>query len=197
MSYYAIFKPTQEAVQTLKEKDPLSYKKEDEIDSLKREIELELLTLCMKGTEDNIHSIIFNISTRLQILRNIAIHKCIKSACEQFTKEEQIQYCGWDKTKRTCDWTDIEIINRTLENLLMYTSVIPTKDFYKSDEKDYFYEKWNNVKEEITEFSEFIYDWYIFEIMELLIDYRTGEDLGDRTWWNQFAKQEKEENNEH
>ena len=28
MSYYATFKPTQEAIDTLREKDPFSYKKE-------------------------------------------------------------------------------------------------------------------------------------------------------------------------
>jgi hypothetical protein len=193
MSYYATFKPSQEAIDTLRGKDPFSYKKEDESDALKKEMELELLTLCMKGTEDNIHSVIFNISTRLQVLRNITIHKCIQSACKQFENEKQIQYCGWDKASRTCDWTDVEIIDRTLENLLMYTLIVPTKDFYKHDEKDYFYEKWNNVKDEITEFSEFIYDWYIFEIMESLVDYRTGEDIGDKTWWKQPEKQE--ENN--
>ena len=29
MSYYAIFKPTKEAIDKLKEKDPLSYRQED------------------------------------------------------------------------------------------------------------------------------------------------------------------------
>lgn len=197
MSYCATFKPPQEVMDNLKEADPLSYKRNEECDSLKKEIELELLTLCMKNTEDNIHNVIFNISTRLQILKNIAIHTCIQSAYNQFEKEGCIHYCGWDKSRITCDWTDEDTLNRTLENLLVYALIIPTKDFYKHDEKDYFYEKWNNVKEEITEFSEFIYDWYIFEIMETLVEYRTGEDLGDKTWWKQSEEQEKEVNNEH
>lgn len=194
MSYYATFKPSQEAIDTLREKDPFSYKKEDGSDALKKEMELELLTLCMKGTEDNIHSVIFNISTRLQVLRNITIHKCIQSACKQFENEKQIQYCGWDKARRTCDWTDVEIIDRTLEKLLMYTLIIPTKDFYKNDEKDYFYEKWNDVKEEITEFSEFIYDWYVFEIMEQLVDYRTGENT-EHDWRKQLEEKTDENEN--
>jgi hypothetical protein len=57
----------------------------------------------------------------------------------------------------------------------MYTLIIPTKDYYNSDERDSFYEKWNTVKQEIEEFSESVYNWYIFEIMEQLADYRTGE----------------------
>lgn len=193
MSYYATFKPTAEAMETLKAKDTFTNKRETEIDALKREMELELLTLCMRGTDDNVHSVIFNISTRLQVLKSIAIHKCIQAAYDQFKTEEKLSYCGWDKSHRECDWTDVEIIDRTIENLLMYVLIIPTKDFYKSDEKDHFYEKWNNVKEEIAEFSEFIYDWYVFEIMESLIEYRTGEDLGDKTWWNKPEKSETEQ----
>jgi hypothetical protein len=41
-----------------------------------------------------------------------------------------------------------------------------------------FYEKWNTVKEEIVGFSESIYDWYVFEIMEQLVNYRIGEETG-------------------
>lgn len=194
MSYYATFKPTAEAMETLKAKDTFSCKKETEIDALKQEMELELLTLCMKGTEDSVHSVIFNISTRLQVLKSIAVHKCIQAAYDQFTTEKEVQYCGWDKSHRKCDWTDVGTIDRTIENLLMYVLVIPTKDFYKLDEKDHFYEKWNNVKEEITEFSEFIYDWYVFEIMEQLVDYRTGENTG-HDWWKQLEEKTDENEN--
>lgn len=193
MSYYATFKPTAEAMETLKAKDTFTHKRETEIDALKQEMELELLTLCMRGTDDSVHSVIFNISTRLQVLKSIAIHKCIQAAYDQFQTEEKLYYCGWDKSHRECDWTDVEIIDRTIENLLMYVLIIPTKDFYKHDEKDHFYEKWNNVKEEITEFSEFIHDWYVFEIMESLVEHRTGDDLGDGTWWNKPEKSETEQ----
>lgn len=195
MSYYAIFKPTKEAIDKVKEKDPLSYRQND-AKNLKKEMEMELLMLCMKGSEDTVRNVLFGITTRLQLLKNIAIHECINHACDKFenAKDGEIYWCGWDKANRECDWTDQSVLDNTAENLLMQTLVIPTKDYYNRDEHDLFYEKWNTVKESIESFSESIYDWYIFEIMEQLVDYRTGEETG-HDWWKQ-SKEVIEENNE-
>lgn len=185
MSYYAIFKPTKEAIDKVKEKDPLSYRQDDS-ENLKKEMEMELLMLCMKGSEDTVRNVMFAISTRLNMLKSIAIHQCIESACKQFESDDkhEITYCGWDKSHRYCDWTDQDSIDRVTETLLMHALVIPTKDYYDSKENEMFYEKWNTVKEEIDGFSESIYDWYIFEIMEQLVDYRIGEETG-HDWWKQ------------
>ena len=183
MSYYATFKPTKEAMDEVKKKDPLSYRI-DNVESLKKEMEMELLMLCMKGSEDTVRNVMFGISTRLHMLKNIAIHSCIENAYAQYEKDpdKEIYWCGWDKARRECDWTDQSVLDNTIEDLLMFALIIPTKDYYNQDENELFYEKWNSIKEKIEGFSESIYDWYIFEIMEQLVDYRTGEDVGD-TWW--------------
>ena len=93
MSYYATFKPTQEAIDKLKESDPLSYRSNDVL-SLKKEMEMELLILCMKGSTDPIHNVMFNISSRLNMLKSIAIHECIYNTCQQFDKEQKVWWCG-------------------------------------------------------------------------------------------------------
>ena len=197
MSYYAVFKPTQEAMDKLKEQDPLSYRK-DGVSNLKKELEMELLMLCMKGSEDSVHNVMFDVTTRLRMLKDIAIHECIQNACKKFEKEQELYWSGWDKTRRYCDWTAESTLDNTAENLIMQTLIIPTKDYYSDGEHELFYQKWNDVKEQIEEFSESIYTWYIFEIMEQLVDYRVGEDLGKDTWWQQTeASEEKEENDEH
>lgn len=196
MSYYAIFKPTKEAIDKVKEKDPLSYRQSD-AQNLRKELEIELLMLCMKGSEDTVRNVMFAISTRLNMLKSIAIHQCITAACEQFESDEnnEITYCGWDKARRYCDWTDKDSIDRVTETLLMHALVIPTKDYYDSKESEMFYEKWNTVKEEIEGFSESIYDWYVFEIMEQLVDYRIGEETG-HDWWVQSEETIEENDNE-
>lgn len=176
MSYYATFKPTQEAIDKLKENDPLSYRNNDVL-SLKKEMEMELLILCMKGSSDPVHNVMFAISSRLNMLKSIAIHECIYNTCQQFDKEQKVWWCGWDKSHKECDWNVEDTILQTIETLMIHTLIIPTKDYYNSDERDSFYEKWNTVKREIEEFSESVYDWYIFEIMEQLADYRTGENI--------------------
>lgn len=197
MSYYAIFKPTQEAMDKLKEQDPLSYRN-DNTSNLKKELEMELLILCMRGSSDSVRNVMFNITTKLHMLKDITIHECIQNACKQFEKEQELYWCGWDKARRYCDWTDKSTIDCVTENLMMHALIIPTMDYYSNDEHELFYQKWNDVKEQIEEFSESIYTWYIFEIMEQLVDYRIGEDLGKETWWKQpEASEEKEENDEH
>ena len=175
MSYYATFIPTQEAIDKLKEKDPI-HRLNNETVSLKKEMEMELLVLCMKGSEDSVQNVMFHITTRLHMLKSIAIHECIQHTCEQFDKESKVWWCGWDKSHRECNWTDEDALNHTMEELMMYTLIIPTKDYYNSSENELFYDKWNKVKTEIEEFSESIYNWYIFEIMEQLSEYRTGVD---------------------
>jgi hypothetical protein len=48
----------------------------------------------------------------------------------------------------------------------------------------------------MDDYYESIYDWYKFEIMEQLVDYRTGEDIGQGTWWKKEETKESEANNE-
>jgi hypothetical protein len=47
----------------------------------------------------------------------------------------------------------------------------------------------------MDDYYESIYDWYKFEIMEQLVDYRTGEDTGD-AWWKKETETTTETNNE-
>ena len=79
---------------------------------------------------------------------------------------------------------------------MMMTFLIDTKDYYNQDENNDFYEKYNRIQEIIDDYYQSIYDWYVFEIMENLVDYRVGEDLGENTWWKKTEEIEKENTSE-
>lgn len=196
MSYYATFKPTQEAIDQVKEKDPLPWSRgENDL----QEYESELLVLAMRNPENlNIKSAMFQIKCYLSLIKNQAIHDCIQHAVSQFEQDGDLYWCGWDKAERECSWDEESVTKSLLEDLIMYTFIVPTKDYYNHEEHEDFYEKLNTVTERIKGYYESIYDWYIFEIMEQLVDYRTGEDLGKGSWWleNSKVKQEIEEEND-
>lgn len=184
MSYYATFKPTKEAIDKLKESDPfIGYRSSDSKGNVE-ESKFALLQLCMKNPENlSTKSALFTIKLYLKMIQQAAIHDCINGAIEQFESEEEIYYCGWDKAKRECQWEEESTTQHAVEDLMMMTFLVDTKDYYNQDEHEDFYEKYNRIQEIIDDYYQSIYDWYIFEVMKKLVDYRTGEDLGDNTWW--------------
>lgn len=184
MSYYATFEPTQEAMDKVKEKDPLSHYYSADPQTFLQESKFSLLQLAMKNPENaSVKTALFQIKMYIDIIKKIAIHDCIEHAMDQFKKENELLYSGWDKARRYCDYEESAATEHAIEELMMMTFLIDTKDYFNRDEQDAFYDKYNRVREIMDDYYESIYDWYKFEIMEQLVDYRTGEDIGEGTWW--------------
>ena len=195
MSYYATFKPTQEAMDKVKEKDPLQHYLSTDSDTFLQEAKFNLLHLAMKNPDNaSVKTALLQIKMYIDIIKRIAIHDCIERAVNQFKEENELWYCGWDKSRRYCDYEESSVTEHTIEDLMMMTFLIETKDYFNHDEQDAFYDKYHRVCEIIDGYYESIYDWYIFEIMEQLVDYRTEEDTGD-DWWKK--EEPKEEITEH
>ena len=129
-------------------------------------------------------------------VRDKEFSKEIQNREAQFESEKEIYYCGWDKAERECQWKEESTTQHAIEDLMMMTFLIDTKDYYNQDENDDFYEKYNRIQEIIDDYYQSIYDWYVFEIMENLVDYRVGEDLGENTWWKKTEEIEKENTSE-
>ena len=87
----------------------------------------------------------------------------------QFKKENELWYCGWDKARRYCDYEESSVTEHTIEDLMMMTFLIDTKDYFNRDEQDAFYDKYNQVREIMDNYYESIYDWYVFEIITISI----------------------------
>lgn len=191
MSYYATFEPTQEAMDKVKEKDPLQHYLSTEPDTFLQEAKFSLLNLAMKNPDNaSVKNALFQIKMWVGIIKNIAIHNCITNALSQFKSDNELWYCGWDKARRYCDYEEPSVTEHVIEDLMMMTFLIDTKDYFNHDEQDAFYDKYNRVREIMDDYYESIYDWYIFEIMEQLVDYRTGEDTGDNWWKKEEPKEE-------
>jgi hypothetical protein len=193
MSYYATFEPTQEAMDKVKEKDPLHHYLSTDPNTFLQEAKFSLLQLSMKNPENaSVKTALFQIKMYVDAIKRIAIHDCIEHAMNQFKEDNELWYSGWDKSRRYCDYEESSVTESAIEDLMMMTFLIDTKDYFNHDEQDAFYDKYNRVREIMDDYYESIYDWYKFEIMEQLVDYRTGEDVGDN-WWKKEEQQSKVE----
>jgi hypothetical protein len=88
MSYYATFEPTQEAMDKVKEKDPLRHYLSTDPNTFLQEAKFTLLHLAIKNPDNaSVKTALFQIKMYVDIIKRIAIHDCIEHAMDKFKKE--------------------------------------------------------------------------------------------------------------
>lgn len=167
MSYQITFAPPAEKMEEYKDKDfnfprnnTAGYKK-------------ELLSICMHTPKDSP----MYLQTSLT-----ALVKCLQSSIEREQKESiynqwkenenhEIWFCGWQYA-REATLTNEEIVASTVDNLFIYCDLVQTPDYFDDHEK--FYEKLNNINEEIDGFEESIIENYNHFVINDLHAYKVG-----------------------
>jgi hypothetical protein len=173
MSHYVRFKLDEAGLEMLKEKDPVSYYKMNEVSLREQEITQELLVACMKKgpINENVRTALFYYRSISDVLKSYILKRAIHDALQRHSKDGEIWYCGRDK-ESPLEW-DIETLQKEfVEKLIMYTFMIDTKDYYNPDERQYFYDKLDQVKNAIDDYIEELDTWAIFEIIGWLQEYK-------------------------
>lgn len=172
MSYYAIFKPTKEAVDGKRKSvhfvnDPRKYG---------NECRLDMLVYCMGETDsDSVHKVCANLQFQMDYMRNLVRGQVWKHAFETFDEEGEIWYCGWTYAKSEPDTTYEELCEYVMHELVLLKNV-KTPDYFDDNEK--YFEKVSGIDGKIEYFTDTCRELAIFEVMDYFSDYRAGEDDG-------------------
>ena len=148
MSYYATFKPTEEAANKLK-----SWSEPEKERKWIADMKYRLLIMCMTGGDnDDVQKTINDIRFDLSYLSRFAESNSRNASYEQYNDEKEIWFCGWEYS-RLHDAPDMsETEEYVLKELLLETFVIPTPEYVGNEEV--FYEKVGRITELLDYFVE-------------------------------------------
>lgn len=172
MSYYATFKPTEEAANKLK-----SWSEPEKEKKWIADMKYRLLIMCMTGGDNgDVQKTIDDIRFDLSYLSKFAESNSRNASYEQYNEEKEIWFCGWEYS-RLHDAPDMsETEEYVLKELLLETFVIPTPEYVGNEE--IFYEKVGRITELLDYFVETAEKAANFAIMEELKEFRVS-DIGE------------------
>lgn len=170
MGYQVTFTPTEEKMEEYKKKPTFgSYYKS--IDGYKKEI----FSYCMKPTEDAPAVIQSKLNALLTYLNQLIKEDERQNAYDRWESDEnhELWYCGWQFAKDS-SITEEELINNTIDNLFLFVDIVKTPDYF--DEHEKFYDKLNDVNNEIDGFIECAQEIIIHEIIDDLEPFKVKDD---------------------
>ena len=171
MSYYATFKPTEEAVEKIKSQITDQEKEKKWISDM----EYRILIKCMTGNNGkDVQKTIDELRFDLNYLERCANSLSRNASYRQFKEENEIWFCGWDYS-RPYDAPDMsETEENVLKNLLIETFIIKTPEYVGNEE--IFYEKIGRITELVEYFVETAEKSADFEIMDELKEFRVSDE---------------------
>ena len=171
MSYYATFKPTEEAVEKIKSQITDQEKEKKWISDM----EYRILIKCTTGNNGkDVQKTIDELRFDLNYLERCANSLSRNASYRQFKEENEIWFCGWDYS-RPYDAPDMsETEEYVLKNLLIETFIIKTPEYVGNEE--IFYEKIGRITELVEYFVETAEKSADFEIMDELKEFRVSDE---------------------
>ena len=174
MGYQITFTPPAEKMEEYKNKDctfvrtgVAGYKK-------------ELLSLCMHTPKDSPTYLQSTLTALVQCLQSAIERDQKESIYNQWKNDEnhEIWFCGWQYAQEAT-LTNEEIVTSTVDNLFIYCDLVQTPDYFDDHEK--FYEKLNDINDEINGFEEMIIENYNHSVINDLHPYIVGGDEEEST----------------
>lgn len=185
MGHYLNLKPTKEAIEELKKS---TWMNEDSIQSMLNESRHQILVLCLlNNTLEDIHKVERSLKFYLEAIKNVLNGDAVLSAVNRYNEEKgELYYCGLEYT----NWEEniyskeelSNTIQRVIEKLLILAIVVKTPDYFGDSER--FYEKWNEINEEVDDFIEVISKQMNYQIISQLKEFiekneESEEELND------------------
>lgn len=164
MSYSVTFKPPKEAVEKYNIQPSFS---------AKTEWKLEILAYCLKPHEESTSIIISFLKSYLTCWYNDIVKTTKKDVYDEYVADNEITFYGYEFSRGASNVKD-ELIKNILEKLIILADVISTPDYFESQEK--FYDKLNDINEELTYFEEESIDIVKHEIMNDLSEYELKDE---------------------
>lgn len=170
MSYYAVFKPTREAVD---EKRKSSYFVKD-AKKYENECRLEMLVYCMGETDpDSVHKMCVHMQFQMDYLKNLVSAQVWEGAFDTFDTENEIWFCGWTYAKSEPDTTYEELCEYVMHELVLLKNV-KTPDYFDDNEK--YFEKVREIDGKIEYFTDTCRELAIFDVMKHFSEYRVDDE---------------------
>lgn len=158
MSYYRVFKPTKEALDSMLPKQHV-------VDY--QDIRESLMASCMVQT-DMIEAR-KDIDFSLNYIFMCISAEAIENARRQFEEDGEISYCGWEYRHDCSSIPESDLKEQTKRSLAILKSIVRTPDYFEEHEK--FYDKIRDINEIIDEFIDTAYSIANFEVIEKLKDF--------------------------
>lgn len=168
MGYTAVYKPSQEWMdENIK---PWNYgKKSNNNDNYVEDLKLQLSIYCMKKAKNDVFSdydIIKEIRGKLQMIESYSVDEVRRNLYARWENDEdkELYFCGWEWSKEEPDLSKEDHYKFTLERLVLLKTLVDTPDYF--DKSDKFYEKYNEVTENVNDFAESIYTCIEWEFID-------------------------------
>ena len=173
MSYYATFKPTEEAMEKYK---PLKF-----TCSIKRTVNEEKLaiiinTLISEESHDlkDVRDFIFKTKIMLAGIESIIVEEENDFAYDRWKEDNELWYCGWQYSHDEPQNSKESVYDYVVERLAILHFCVPSGDYFKAESD--FGEKHQEIAEVLDYFEEAIRDVQIYRIMDELKEFRVSDD---------------------
>ena len=177
MGYQVTFKPSAEKMEEYK---PWTNKfGTNTYQSQTKKTRAELIAYCMKRHDDKTFTKIYDdISFYLRMLKESERTDTRIDAYNRWNDDEnkELWYCGW-QFSRPCEFDIDDVVDNAIEDLVMFTDIIQTPDYFENSEK--FYDKYNEIVQKVDGFIELINEITIHEIIEDLDEFKCKYDDND------------------
>jgi hypothetical protein len=175
MSYYLNLKPTKEIIDELEKTVWLN---KEQISRVLNESKHKLLMMCMSDNSiDNLSKLEQQIINNLMLIKSALEASAIYDVKSRYEENENnsVWYCGW----RFADWeTNLnskeeleEYIQRTVESFLILGVIVRTPDYFEEKERDKFYDKWNDINDNIDGYVEFMTEQMQYQVIDKMKEF--------------------------
>ena len=163
MGYSVYYKPPKEMVDELKSTA--------EVESIYSVIKSEIIKTCMENIE-NVFQFQTTIIRYLKNIYNISKTDAEMVAYNQFQEDGEIGFYGWDKARENT-WSNIDELCTINYCELFVLAMVPTPNYFEN--KDNYYEKYNDICVIIDEFRESCFNFAQFELMDKFKEYKDND----------------------
>lgn len=167
MSYYAIFKPTEEAMKKYEPKVSNSLKRDDFS-------KLSMLIKILNDPEDSVDKFAFNLKLFLSFFKSKIEEQSKTIAYNNYKEDGTVWYCGRQYSKSDPKCTIESVYDYVIEKLTLLHYCVKSGDYF--DENSKFWDKLNEIKEVLEYFEDACFEICNFEIMNDLKEFRVGDE---------------------
>lgn len=160
MGYSVYYRPPKEMVDELKNNC--------DIENVFSIAKSELIKTCMEPIE-NVFQFQTIVNKFLMNIYNNSKAEAENLAYNQFQEDGEIGFFGWDKARESV-WESIDELCKVNYENLFIIAMVKTPDYFEN--KDNYYEKYNDICVIIDEFRDSSFTYAQLELMEKFKDYK-------------------------
>lgn len=176
MGYSVTFKPTEEAISKIKpwnadRKDDNMFFKND----LLYESKMDILLYCLADhSSEGSYNLVRDLGFKLKYIMNLTYDETKEWCYRTWKNDGEITFYGWRYSKEECGIDEEWLYKNTIEKLLILSKIVKTPDYF--DENERFFEKVQEICDEIDGYAECLNEINDFKIIELFREFKVNDD---------------------